>query len=79
MNKAHDDRALEREHITTDVSMRELCRRHNTGAHAMVVVQAQKNDWAGKREQHKAKASDALMARDRPWQAPSTRAMPPLL
>ena len=34
MNKSHDYRALEREFVTSQISLRELCRRHGiTAAH----------------------------------------------
>ena len=47
MNKVRDYRALEREYITSQMSLRELCRRHGISAHCLVVVQAQKGRRAG--------------------------------
>ena len=58
MNKSHDYRALEREYVTSQVSLRELCRRHDISAHSLVTVQAKKLKWAEKREQCQAKGSD---------------------
>ena len=50
MNKSHDYRALEREFVTTQISLRELCRRHDITAHSLVTVQAKKLKWAEERE-----------------------------
>ena len=60
VNKRHDFARLEREFITSDISIRGLCRKHNISAHSLVVVQAQKGDWAAKREQYRAKASESF-------------------
>ena len=62
MNKRHDFARLEREFITTDISIRGLCRKHGISAHSLVVVQAQKRGWAAKREQYRAKESEAFMS-----------------
>jgi hypothetical protein len=61
VNKVHPYRDMEREYVTTDISIRQLCRRHNIGAHSSVVVQAQKHMWAEKREAYQAKASEAFI------------------
>ena len=61
MNKVHPYRELEREYITTDISIRELCRKHGITAHSAVVDQAKKRGWAKKREQYQSKASDAYI------------------
>ena len=45
MNRVRDYRALEREFITSQLSMRELCRKHGITAHSSVVVQAKKGKW----------------------------------
>ena len=63
MNKSHDYRVLEREYVTSQISLRELCTRHNNSAHSLVVVQARKGKWEEKREQYQAKESDAFMSR----------------
>ena len=63
MNKSHDYRALEREDVTSQISLRELCRKHGISAHSLVTVQARKGKWAEKREQYQAKESDAFMSR----------------
>ena len=63
MNKSHDYRALEHEFVTSDISIRELCRRHGISAHSLVTVQAKKRKWAEKREQYRAKTSDADIER----------------
>ena len=63
MNKRHDFARLEREFITSDISIRGLCRKHDITAHSLVVVQAKKGKWAEKREQYQAKESEAFMSR----------------
>ena len=63
VNKVHPYRELEREYITTDISIRELCRRHGISSHSLVVVQAQKGRWQEKRAQYRAQESDAYIAR----------------
>ena len=60
MNK-RDYHALEREYITTRISIRELCRRHGIGAHSAVVTQARKGDWEKKREAYQSRASDSFI------------------
>lgn len=63
MNKRHDFARLEREFITTDISLRALCRKHGIGAHSLITVQAKKGRWQEKREQYQAKESEAFMSR----------------
>ena len=63
MNKSHDYRAMEREYVTSQISLRELCRKHGISAHSLVTVQAKKRKWREKREQYQAKESDAFMSR----------------
>ena len=63
MNKRHQYRELEREYVTSQISLRELCRRHDITAHSLVTVQAKKGKWTEKREQYQAKESDAFMSR----------------
>ena len=69
MNKSRDYRALEREYVTSQISLRELCRRHNITAHSLITVQAKKHKWAEKREQYQAKESDAFLSRHAARQA----------
>ena len=69
VNKSHDYRALEREYISGDMSLRELCRRHEISSHSLVVVQARKGKWQEKREQYRAKESEAFMSRHAARQA----------
>ena|GEM_PF-2853374 len=64
-----DYRSLEREYITSRLSIRELCRKHDISAHSSVVVQAQKNKWAEKRGQYQAQASDVFIERHAARQA----------
>ena len=45
MNKRHQYRELEREYVTSQISLRELCRRHGITAHSLVTVQAKKGKW----------------------------------
>ena len=61
VNKRHDFARLEREFITSDISLRALCRKHNISARSLVTVQAKKNDWAGKREAYQAKETDSFI------------------
>ena len=42
MNKRHDFARLAREYVTSQISLRELCRRHDITAHSLVTVQAKK-------------------------------------
>jgi transposase-like protein len=63
MNKVHRYRDLEREYITSQISIRELCRRHGISAHSLVTVQARKGKWAEKRVAYQAKASDTFIER----------------
>lgn len=60
-NKSHPYAKLEREFITSQVSLRELCRRHGISAHSLVVVQAKKLKWAEKRRTYQAKASESFI------------------
>jgi len=60
VNKSHDYRELEREFITSDISLRELCRRHGISSHSLV-VQARKGMWREKRESYQQKAGDAFI------------------
>ena len=62
MNKRHPYRDMEREYITTDISIRELCRRHGIRSHSVVVDQSRKHDWAAKREAYRAKESESFIA-----------------
>jgi hypothetical protein len=61
VNKTHDYRALEREYVTTQISLRELCRKHGISAHSLVTVQAKKGRWQEKREQYQARESEAFI------------------
>jgi hypothetical protein len=61
LNKVRDYRVLEREYVTSQMSLRELCRRHGTSAHSLVVVQAKQGKWADKREAYRARESDTFI------------------
>jgi hypothetical protein len=63
VNKSHDYRALEREYITSQISLRELCRRHNITAHSLVTVQAKKHMWEEKREAYRAQETDSFIGK----------------
>jgi len=63
LNKARDYRALEREFITSQISLRELCRRHGISSHSLVVVQAKQGKWAEKREAYRARESDTFITK----------------
>jgi len=62
-NKVHPYRALEREFITSQISLRELCRRHGITSHSLVVVQAKQGKWAEKREAYRARESESFIER----------------
>jgi hypothetical protein len=62
LNKVRDYRALEREYVSSQLSIRELCRRHGISAHSLVVVQAKQGKWAEKREAYRARESDTFIA-----------------
>ena len=53
MNKVHQYRVLGREFITSQMSLRESCRRHGISAHSLLVVQAKQGKWAEKREAYR--------------------------
>ena len=63
MNRVRDHAKPEREFVTSQLSLRELCRKHGISTHSSVVVQAKKGRWAEKREQYQAQESDAYVAR----------------
>ena len=54
---------MEREYVTSQISLRQLCRHHSIAAHSLVTVQAKKHKWEEKREQYQAEESDAFMSR----------------
>ena len=61
LNKVRDYRVLEREYITSQMSLRELCRRHGITSHSLVVVQAKQGNWAEKREAYRTRESDTFI------------------
>jgi len=61
VNKIHPYRDMEREYVSGDMSLRELCRKHGISAHSLVTVQAKKRKWVEKREQYQAKESEAYI------------------
>ena len=61
MNKVHQYRVLEREFITSQMSLRESCRRHGISAHSLLVVQAKQGKWAEKREAYRTRESDTFI------------------
>jgi len=61
MNKRHPYRDMEREYITTDISLRELSRKYGIRAHSVVVDQSQRQDWSAKREAYRAKESESFI------------------
>lgn len=58
MNRRYDYDMLEREYVTTDVSLRELCRRHGITTHSLITIQSKKREWVRKREEYRARAAD---------------------
>ena len=63
LNKVRDYRAFEREYITSQLSIRELCRRHGISAHSLVVVQAKQGRWAEKRETYRTRESESFITK----------------
>ena len=61
MNKVRDYATLEREYVTSQMSLRGLCRRHGISARSGVPVQAE-DDWQEKRRADQARASDSFIA-----------------
>ena len=62
MNKRHPYRGMERDYITAQLSIRELCRRHGISWHSIVADQAMKHGRAEKREAPAAKVHCSLTA-----------------
>lgn len=58
MNRRYDYDLLEREYVTTDVSLRELCRRHGITTHSLITIQSKKREWVRKREEYRSRAAD---------------------
>ena len=54
---------MEREFITSDISIRGLCRKHGISAHSLVTVQAKKRQWAERRAAHQARSSEAFIGK----------------
>jgi hypothetical protein len=61
LNKRHDFAKLEREFVSSRISLRELCRRNAIKAHSLVVVQARQGRWAEKREAYRTRESDTFI------------------
>ena len=61
MNRVRDYRALEREYITGDMSLRGLCRAHGVTAHSAVMVQARREGWAEKRRAYRDRTSSKFI------------------
>lgn len=59
MAAKYDYELLEREYITSDISIRELCERHGIATWSTVAAQAKKREWNRKRQQFKDKAFEA--------------------
>jgi transposase-like protein len=57
----HDYDALELEYIQSDISIRELARKHDIRSYTSVAVQARKRHWEEKRQSFKAKAEEATI------------------
>jgi hypothetical protein len=63
LDKVHLYRDLEREYITSQMSLRELCRKHGINSHSSVVVQARQGKWAEKREAYRARESESFITK----------------
>jgi hypothetical protein len=61
--RTRDYAALEREFVTGDMSVRELCRTHGIPNHSVVHEQARKRDWVGKRLAYQDQRTDRTMAK----------------
>ena len=47
--RKHDYKTLEREYVTTDISIRALCKKHDIKGYSSVAQYARENDWENKR------------------------------
>lgn len=61
--RKHDYRNLEREYITTDISIRALCRKHGIKGYSSVAQFARENGWEEKRARIQGRAQDKLTER----------------
>lgn len=67
INRKHDYEALEREYVTSDISLRALAKKAGIANHSMLIEQSTKNGWVQKRADYRAKANQkavTLLAND---------------
>lgn len=58
MNTKYDYELLEREYVTGDMGYRELARKHGIANHSIITGQAKRREWARKRAEYRAEASE---------------------
>jgi hypothetical protein len=61
MNKRYDYKALERQYVMGDMSLRELAETNGITAHSLVMEKSKANDWVRKREEYRNRADDKAM------------------
>lgn len=61
MNRIHDYETLEREYVTSDISLRALARKAGINNHSMLMEQSKKRDWVRKREEYRSKSNQKAM------------------
>jgi len=61
--RKHDYLALEREYVSSDVSIRGLCRKHDIKGYSSVAQFAREHDWDGKRERIRNRTDMKLVER----------------
>jgi hypothetical protein len=61
--RKHDYTALEREYITTDISIRALCKKHDIKGYSSVAQYAREHEWEEKRERIMGRKADKMVER----------------
>lgn len=61
MNTKYDYEALERQYVTTDVSIRELARQVGMRNHSPLMEQAKKREWTKKRDLYRSRANEKAL------------------
>ncbi len=61
--RKHDYQTLEREYISSDISIRALCKKHSIKGYSSVAQYAREHDWEGKRERIMGRKADKVVER----------------
>jgi hypothetical protein len=62
VNAKHDYEAMEREYVTSDLSIRDLARIHGVRHHSIIAEQSTRREWSRKREEYKNRSADRAMS-----------------